>query len=190
MNFETHIDRLLKHLSLSSSDLFSNGRQLVPTQIYDVYTIAIVFSNITGDVKDAEATAIEMIDGNLSYNKNKGGANLESENHDEMNLYAITFRSRKGATIIRNSDDTARADGTTARDTRSDQISIAIDEEVAIADDELTLKCCGGKRLIKSGHDKFFVRKAKKRPYQLVHTCIYEIQGRLSYTMSSMQESV
>ena len=61
------LDRLAHDLCVSS-DLFSNGRCTVPAQIYDVYSIAIVFSNITGDVKDAEDTAIKMIDGNLKYN--------------------------------------------------------------------------------------------------------------------------
>ena len=96
-----------------------------------------------------------------------GGVNLDSENHDEVNLYAITFKSRKGK-IIRYGDHTARANGTTAYDTRRDKISVAIDEEATIADYELTLKCCGGKRFIKSGHNKFFVRKSKYRPYPLV----------------------
>lgn len=57
---------------------------------------------------------------------------------------------------------------TTALDTRRDKRSVAIDEEATIADYELTLKCCGGKRFIKSGHNKFFVRKSKYRPYPLV----------------------
>ena len=95
-----------------------------------------------------------------------GGVNLDSENHDEVNLYAITFKSRKGK-IIRYGDHTARANGTTTFDTHRDQRSVAIDEEAAIANYELTLKC-GGKRLIKSGHDKFFVRKSKYCPYLLV----------------------
>ena len=85
-----------------------------------------------------------------------------------MNLYAITFKSRKGARIIGNGENIARANGTTAYDTRRDKISVAIDEEATIADYELTLKCCGSKRFIKSGHNKFFVRKSKYRPYQLV----------------------
>ena len=57
---------------------------------------------------------------------------------------------------------------TTALDTRRDKRSVAIDEEATIADYELTLKCCGGKRFIKSGHNKFFVRKSKYCPYLLV----------------------
>ena len=65
-----------------------------------------------------------------------------------MNLYAITFKSRKGARIIGNGENIARANGTTAYDTRRDKISVAIDEEATIADYELTLKCCGSKRFI------------------------------------------
>ena len=74
----------------------------------------------------------------------------------ESDLYVTNFSSF-----------TARANGTTTFDTHRDQRSVAIDEEAAIANYELTLKC-GGKRLIKSGHDKFFVRKPKYRPYLLV----------------------